>query len=80
MATTMLPQTASGNADEQEDCKASNSKKNLVDNSNTKRNNKNQGENRKRENHHRRKPSKKKRKWKPYSKMTWEVSFQCLVR
>nr|CAB3262631.1 uncharacterized protein LOC100181056 [Phallusia mammillata] len=24
------------------------------------------------QNHHRRKPSKKKRKWKPYSKMTWE--------
>lgn len=23
--------------------------------------------------HHRRKPSKKKRKWKPYTKMTWEV-------
>uniref|UniRef100_H2Y9M5 Uncharacterized protein n=1 Tax=Ciona savignyi TaxID=51511 RepID=H2Y9M5_CIOSA len=26
----------------------------------------------KKNHHHRRKPSKKKRKWKPYSKMTWE--------
>jgi len=26
--------------------------------------------------HHRRKPSKKKRKWKPYSKMTWEVRLR----
>nr|XP_039268269.1 protein HEXIM1-like [Styela clava]XP_039268270.1 protein HEXIM1-like [Styela clava] len=30
------------------------------------------GQNQQKKHHHRRKPSKKKRKWKPYSKMTWE--------
>ena len=43
--------------------------------SSSKRHNKNNRNDKKRDNHHhRRKPSKKKRKWKPYSKMTWEVN------
>ena len=44
-------------------------------NAGSKRSDKNNRGDKKRNNHHRRKPSKKKRKWKPYSKMTWEVSY-----
>ena len=71
MASELFSQTL---ACQKVDDTTSNAETQLQDSFHETKNKNNHGDKKKETHqHHRRKPSKKKRKWKPYTKMTWEV-------